>query len=42
MELFPRERVVDVFRGFREGGLEFHADLALPYRSDFQRIPMHG
>lgn len=42
MELFPREQVVGVFRGFREGGLEFHADLALPYRNDFQRIPMHG
>ncbi len=42
MELFPKQQVVGVFRGFREGGLEFHADLALPYRSDFQRIPMHG
>lgn len=42
MVLFPRQQVVGVFRGFREGGLEFHADLALPYRNDFQRIPMHG
>ena len=42
MDLFPRQQVVGVFRGFREGGLEFHADLVLPYRSDFQRIPMHG
>ena len=42
MELFPKQEVVGVFRGFREGGLEFHADLALPYRNDFQRIPMHG
>lgn len=42
LELFPSRQVVGVFRGFREGGLEFHADLALPYRSDFQRIPMHG
>jgi hypothetical protein len=41
-ELFAREQIVGVFRGFREGGLEFHADLALPYRDDFQRIPMHG
>jgi hypothetical protein len=40
--LFPRDRIVGVFRGFREGGLEFHADLALPYRNDFQSIPMHG
>lgn len=42
MNLFPRKQVVGVFRGFREGGLEFHADLALPYRNDFQRSPMHG
>lgn len=42
MELFPDEQVVGVFRGFREGGLEFHADLVLPYRNDFQSIPMHG
>lgn len=42
MELFPRDDVVGVFRGFREGGLEFHADLALPYRSDFHNVPMHG
>ena len=42
MELFPRQQVVGIFRGFREGGMEFHADLALPYRNDFQRIPMHG
>ncbi len=42
MELFPREHVVGIFRGFREGGMEFHAELALPYRNDFQRIPMHG
>ena len=42
MELFPKEQIVGVFRGFREGGLEFHADLVLPYRNDFQRIPMHG
>ena len=42
MDLFPKQQVVGVFRGFRESGLEFHADLALPYRNDFQRIPMHG
>jgi hypothetical protein len=42
LDLFPREQVIGVFRGFREGGLEFHADLALPYRSDFQNTPMHG
>jgi DNA helicase HerA-like ATPase len=42
VELFPKEQIVGIFRGFTEGGLEFHADLALPYRSDFQTIPMHG
>ena len=42
MELFPKQHVVGVFRGFREGGMEFHADLVLPYLSDLQRLPMHG
>src|SRR6266487_315176 len=42
IELFPANRIVGVFRGFREGGLEFHADLALPYQTRFHSIPMHG
>jgi hypothetical protein len=42
LDLFPREHVVGIFRGFQQGGLEFHADLVMPYRSDFQNIPMHG
>ena len=42
VQLFPRDQVVGVFRGFQQGGLEFHADLVLPYRNDFQNIPMHG
>ena len=42
MVLFSREKTIGIFRGFREGGLEFHADLALPYQSTFQNIPMHG
>ncbi|MEX0678378.1 MAG: DUF87 domain-containing protein [Pirellulales bacterium] len=42
MNLFPREQIIGIFRGFREGGLEFHADLALPYQSNFQNTPMHG
>ncbi len=42
IDLFRREQIIGVFRGFREGGLEFHAELVLPYRSDFQNIPMHG
>ncbi|HXH11906.1 MAG TPA: DUF87 domain-containing protein [Alphaproteobacteria bacterium] len=42
IQLFPREQVVGVFRGFQQGGMEFHADLVLPYRNEFQNIPMHG
>jgi uncharacterized protein len=42
LKLFPKEQVVGIFRGFSQGGLEFHADLILPYRSDFQSSPMHG
>jgi len=41
-DLFPRNQIVGIFRGFKEGGLEFHADLVLPYRHEFQSIPMHG
>lgn len=40
--LFPDGQVAGVFRGFRDGGMEFHADLALPYRQELQNIPMHG
>jgi hypothetical protein len=42
LQLFPKDKVVGIFRGFQQGGLEFHADLVLPYRNDFQNIPMHG
>lgn len=42
VELFPKDQVSGIFRGFSEGGLEFHADLVLPYRSEFQSMPMHG
>src|SRR5579883_1825518 len=41
-QLFPRDQVVGIFRGFQQGGLEFHADLVLPYRNEFQNTPMHG
>jgi hypothetical protein len=41
-DLFPPEQIIGVFRGFRESGMEFHADLVLPYRSEFQSRPMHG
>lgn len=40
--LFDREHVIGIFRGFSGGGMEFHADLVLPYRSEFQSAPMHG
>ncbi len=42
VSLFPKDKVVGVFRGFQQGGMEFHADLVLPYRNEFQNIPMHG
>ena len=42
VQLFPNDKVVGIFRGFQQGGMEFHADLVLPYRSEFQNIPMHG
>jgi uncharacterized protein len=42
VQLFPKERRDGVFRGFQQGGLEFHADLALPYRNELQNVPMHG
>jgi uncharacterized protein len=42
IKLFPQDQIIGVFRGFSEGGLEFHADLVLPYRNEFQSIPMHG
>jgi len=42
LNLFPRERVAGVFRGFSHGGLEFHADIVLPYRERFHSEPMHG
>jgi uncharacterized protein len=42
VKLFPKDKVVGIFRGFSEGGLEFHADLVLPYRPELQASPMHG
>jgi len=42
LNLFPHDQVIGVFRGFTQGGLEFHADLVLPYQNHFQNIPMHG
>lgn len=42
ISLFDRDHIVGVFRGFSESGMEFHADLVMPYRDDFQSSPMHG
>ena len=42
LELFPKDEVIGVFRGFREGGMEFHADLTLPYQHKLHNVPMHG
>lgn len=41
-ELFTKENAIGVFRGFREGGMEFHADLTIPYRPQLHNVPMHG
>lgn len=42
IQLFPDEKIVGIFRGFGQGGMEFRADLVLPYQNKFQNIPMHG
>jgi uncharacterized protein len=42
MKLFPDDKIVGIFKGFTEGGLEFHADIVLKYNNIFQNIPMHG
>lgn len=42
MELFPNGHAVGMFRGATGSGLEFHADLTLPYQDDFHSLPMHG
>ena len=40
--LFNDEDAAGVFRGFVEGGMEFHADLVLPYKGSMNDRPMHG
>lgn len=42
IELFQHDAIIGVFRGFSQGGLEFRADLAIPYRDTLHNIPMHG
>lgn len=41
-QLFASDKIVGIFKGFNEGGLEFHADIVLKYNNFFQNIPMHG
>ncbi len=40
--LFNDDNAAGVFRGFVEGGMEFHADLVLPYNARLNNRPMHG
>ena len=42
MKLFPRDKVVGIFKGFSQGGMEVHADVIVPYRNEYQSVPMHG
>jgi uncharacterized protein len=42
MEFFPEGDAVGMFRDASGGGLEFHADLTLPYKDNFHSVPMHG
>ncbi|WP_374951977.1 helicase HerA domain-containing protein, partial [Mucilaginibacter sp.] len=42
MNFFADNKAVGIFKGFSEGGLEFHADIVLGYDNTFQNIPMHG
>jgi hypothetical protein len=42
VKLFPKDQVAGAFLGFSQGGLEFHADLILPYDSKYQNTTMHG
>lgn len=42
MNLFSKEHYAGVFHGFTQGGLEFHADIVLPYQQQYHSVPMHG
>jgi len=37
VKLFDPRNVIGVFRGFSDSGMEFHADLVLPYGTSFSR-----
>lgn len=40
--LFNNEGAAGVFKGFVDGGMEFHADIVLPYDGSINDRPMHG
>ena len=40
--LLDSRESIGVFKGFKEGGMEFHADLAIPYSGNLNNVPMHG
>ena len=42
MTLFDGAKIAGTFLGFSEGGLEFHAELVLPYDNNYQSMAMHG
>ena len=42
MTLFPRENFVGTFGGFAERGLEFHAEIVVPYQASLGQRPVQG
>ena len=42
MPIFDPNDVVGSFAGFAESGLEFHADIVVPYQPELQSLPLHG
>jgi Helicase HerA, central domain len=42
MPIFNPNEVVGSFAGFAESGLEFHADIVVPYQPELQNLPLHG
>lgn len=42
MTLFPRENFIGTFGGFAERGLEFHAEIVVPYQASLGQRPVQG
>ncbi len=42
MSLFPKENFVGTFGGFAERGLEFHAEIVVPYNASLGQRPVQG